>query len=679
MQAHSGLDGRFSGSGSLRGQSGGEQQVDAMIKKLLTRVLILVTVLVLTYFALLSRDVESVRFEKSPQEAIENGVQGQGTDGSYRQYDSQGNVITWGKASRATRVEDAHFILEQPRIRHIVNGRTFFIQADSLKTGADNTRTMEAEPGSRIELIEEGGIEIRTPGPMVQTADGLVETKTEAEFKMGNAQGHCKGLRYLSGSYLEMLGQVVFTQTAETSTIIIEADYLKLDQTGQTGTIRGGRMISRSLQGESAFAARDIDISFKALAVGRFSMDRARLKGSPARFIWEDGDLASTEFDICFDQSGRLARQLDTANDARFSSRTQDGYLLEGGGSSLNLEMDEGAPQLLTSRESIVIEGVKNDGLSLSLTGDEGVRTEFSNGKAASTRIFGSPHFHFGTQTGNAGNLRVLHKEHQILFSDGAQLTDSEENVHIKGDQILLANWDLQKKEIFAFRFVDIVFHPNTPEEIRSIGDVLELRLPGNDLKIEGNPARVVREGQTIQAKTIEITQIDSEVFNMKTGEQVVLDLVNQTGTFLIEAKTMSYQGKTRTLRFDHVLRAVTPDGGELVCGHLEVVLKRGFGKDAVTSLVGTQDVVFKHFIMRDGQRKPITCAADRLAHDFEKQVVTISGVGRDAIFSSPEGEVRSRELIYNLKDGSLKADPEKGGTTRTRVPLKDPAGRERN
>jgi len=74
MQAHSGLDGRVSGSGSLRGQSGGEQQVDAMIKKLLTRVLILVTVLVLTYFALLSRDVESVRFVKSPQEAREIGV-----------------------------------------------------------------------------------------------------------------------------------------------------------------------------------------------------------------------------------------------------------------------------------------------------------------------------------------------------------------------------------------------------------------------------------------------------------------------------------------------------------------------------------------------------------------------------------------------------------------------------
>ncbi|MDJ0836091.1 MAG: hypothetical protein QNK37_06205 [Acidobacteriota bacterium] len=646
-----------------------------MIKKLLTRLIVLGTAGLMGYFVFLSVDTPSLRVEKSdPAPSADPLEMGRGDSTRYRKFDTKGNLITTGTSARTTQTGERDFILEEVKISHRKDGRQFEASAHHMVTEENGLKVMTSDPEdpqSRVVLVETGGIRISTPGPLMENNDGTITTEAPTRFSLGNSSGSCVGLRYRSGEFLEMRANVVLNnRTAEADTRV-EADYLMIDDRKRTGLIRRGAVTTFNDLRRTLLLAENIDVTFRdSLSTGSMAMERAVLRGKPANFVWASGDLQASYVDICFEDNGRWAQELNTAPDALFSSETDDGYWFNGAGGSLRLLLNASDPELLTATDPISIVGRRDDGPELSLLGKQGMETEFLDGVVTSTRIFGAPDFNYGTLTGKAGSLRVIHTQQQVLFSGGADLFERAENLRIKGDEVLLTSWDQRDREVFAFKFVEILYALENGGQVLGNGDKLEMKMPREYVKLEGKPARFERAGETIESDAIEVTDIDGDVFNLATDSRVLLTKKVEGGDLLVDAQKMNYAGSKRLLRFEKVLQAVMPGRGEMSCEQLDLALKRGRGRDAVENITAYRDVVFKHTLMeKDGPRK-ITALADKLILDPAEETAEFIGEDRDVEITS-DSTTRARRLIYNLKDGSVIGIPVKQGRTKTTVPLK--------
>jgi len=649
-----------------------------MIKKLLTRILILVTAGLMVYFSTLTVENPNLRIDQNQHlgQADPNHL-GWGDGARYNKYDGEGNLITSGTSQKTTRTKDDRFILEKVRISHLLDKRRFSVDADNMETAEDGRiimSTNEAEPDSLIVLVERGGIRIETRGPLIQNTDQTISTEAPARFTLGASSGSCIGLRYLSNNYLELAAEVTFNDRTKEGVTQVEAAYLRMDYLEATGLIREGIVTTNAPGRKTLLLADEINVVFRSgVSDGSLAMDSASLIGEQASFIWGNGEMQASRFDICFSSNGRWAEELRTGADAVFSAATADGYWLSGQAGSMLLEMIDAEPKLLSTEKKIRIIGNRAGAPQLSLHGEQGMATDFIDGSVASTRIFGTPKFAYGSMTGNAGSLRVRHNEHQILFNGGANLEDSSQHVRIKGDEILLTGWDLKEKEIYAFTFVEIVYTRPDQDEVQGFGEKLEMHLAGNFVKLEGKPARFQQLDETVEAEAIEVVEIDDGVFDLETLSHVTLTKITEEGEFRVEAQKMSYDGTKRQLQFDAVLKAVTPGAGEFSCDRLEIGLKRGTGREAVDSIVARRNIIFKHVVVVEGGTQPATCLADLLTYDLDKDLAIFEGIDRDVVITREEGVLKMGRLIYNVKDGSVSGYPEREGESTITVPIKGP------
>ena len=650
-----------------------------MLKKLLTRITILTTLFLMGYFILISSETQSLRIEKNEAPEDSNPQQlGSGLGGNYHKYDASGNLVTSGTTPKAVRTVDEGFVLEMIEFNHRHQNKNYHIQADQLVTGEDQKRVMTANPGSVIVLEEENGIRIETPGPLIQEADGLISTDAETQFQIGSAKGRCKGIRYRSGEILELLDKVNFVDEGPGGSTRIDAEYLKVDQASGYGHVRGGVITLHSPLRQGAMTADRMELVFKDPAVLSLDLDRALLTGKPAGIFWNEVDMQAAYFDICFDETGKWPAEMDTANDAKFASQTQDQFQVSGNGGALKLLFQQGVPQKLTSMDSIRINGKKEGSPPFSLTGKQGVQASFQEGRIANTKIFGTPHFLYGSMSGISGGLHLLHNENKALFSQGAELWDDEQDIHIKGDEILLTGWDLNEREIVAYRFVELRYAEKTAQKILGKGETLKMKLPANAILLEGDPARITRLNETVEAPQIKANQVDGDHFNFQGSGQVHLTRVTDEGTFLVKAKKMDYVSQDNLIHFETVLEAKTPDDGSLSCGFLRVNLKTVGDKQTLHTITATKDVIFNGVVKHKDGDKPLLCMADRLDYDLVEGIAKFQGIDKDVVYKGPDGEAKIRQLIYDRKDGSLTGVPERRGTTTTTVPIKEPPSRDR-
>lgn len=647
-----------------------------MIKKILSRGLLAALIATLAYFVFLSADLTPVPIEKGGMRADpldKDTVKGRGVQ--YKTFDAMGNEIISGTSYKVTQTGERTFQLREGlSIRVNRDGKAYDVRADSFEKKEDGRRIMLAAPGAKILLDAQEGISIETPGPLIHTPDNIIQTEAEAYFRFGEIQGRCKGLRYKPDEFLELQADAWFFAHGSTGDMQITADLITLDNALQTATVYNGVLSNQNEMGlRQTLMARKFILEYTGGQEGRpFRMNHATLWGEPARFVWDEGELVASAFDVCFDPEGQWAEEVVTDEDTRFNMETRDGYDMHGQSGSLTLRTKLGRPHQMVGQDPIHIFARKPGSPSLELFGEKGIETLFLQGRTYSTRIHGMPSFRYADQEGKAGSLEVLHDEHNIIFSEGAELIDTREEVRILGDKILLANWDQEEREIFAFKFVEIRYRENTPDMIQCFGDSLVFRMPDQNVHLEGEKARMIRRGQRVEARLIEMTRVDDELFDLNTEGEVALIGDTDKGPLRVEARKMAYKALEQVLRFENVTRARVPDMGTLSCGHLEAGIKRRGNQTQIEYLSASDDVILEGIVVQGEQRTPMACRADRLDYRPRERVIYFKGEGKDVTFEHPTGKLYGRELTYNLNDGSMRVDSVTHGTTKTTVNLKD-------
>lgn len=651
-----------------------------MYRKLLTRTLVLLMIAVLGYFAFISGDVtQEVPIEKSSEQSgmiTEDTMLG--TDAHYKSFNPRGDVISTGSSMKVT-IEGESLRLEDglELETYEIGGKKYSVKADSFGVGSENQRILTAEPGHKIILTGED-VSIETVGPLAyDNLKSIFSTEARAYYKMGDAHGQSEGLRYKPDVFLELQGDCIFNSHSNTEKSTITADHLFFRNEEARGLIRNGVITTVSLDGEkrTRLDAREIAITYKGGKRGEpFLLEQATMNGLPARFTWNNGEMTSSFFEACFDPSGKWVEEMLTGADAHFTAETQDGYHLFGRGGQLSLLMEQSVPRELLGHEPVEIEGAREEGPVLRLIGKSGLETQFIKGQAYSTRLFGKPRFSYGGQEGEAGHIRVSHNERNIIFSGGAELLDGEQQVRIKADEILLSNWDQEEKEINAFKFVEITYREDASDIAQCFGEELKFLLPQNYIKLKGSPAQVNRQNLTIDANTIEMDRIDELSFDLKanstTNNEVNLLMATDEGASHIQARSLVYTGETDLLVFDNVIKAVFPKKGQLFCKQMRVKLKNRGEAKVVETIEAEEDVLFEGALEDRGEVKPVNCRADQLRYNQSEGLIYFIGKGKNLVFNHPTGVFEGRELTYNLKNGTIRGDSEKHGTTVTRIKI---------
>ncbi len=646
-----------------------------MVKKFISRGLLAALIATLAYFVFLSADLTPVPIEKGETQAQPpDKDRVKGTRVQYKTFDAQGNEIISGKSSEVIQADERSFELKEGlRMRFNRDGKSYEVQADSF-INEDGRRVMSADPGSKILLVDQDGLSIETPGPLIYTPDNIIETEAWAFFRLGEMQGRCRGLRYKPKEFLELRADAWFFAHGSSGDMQITADLITLDNALQTGTVYNGVLSSHKESGpRQTMMADRIHLEYNGGRDGLpFRLNHAVLRGEPAKILWDEGALEASNFDICFDPEGQWVEEAIADEDTRFNMETRDGYRMLGQSGSLRLITEQGQPRQLLGVEPIKVTAAKPGHPDMELFGEKGIETLFLQGRAYSTRIRGMPSFRYADQKGKAGNLEVLHAERNVIFSEGSELIDAKEDVRILGDKILLTNWDQEEREIFAFKFVEIRYRENTPDLIQCFGNSLVFRTPQQNVHLEGEKARMIHGGREVEARVIELLRVDDELFDLKTEGEVSLTGETEQGLLTVDAAVMKYEALQRVLRFENVTRARVPDMGSLSCGYLEAGIKQRNDRTEIEYLTATDDVILEGLVVEQGQRTPMACRADRLDYRPEEKVVYFKGEGKDVTFEHPTGKLRGRELTYNLIDGSMRVDSVTHGTTKTTVNLKD-------
>lgn len=658
-----------------------------MIRKLLTRTLFLATLGLLGYFAFISSEINNVPIEESDRQALpldEESVRGNKV--RFKSYDRDGNEIISGSSNKVKKEGESRLTMEEGLELNIKrSGQHYGVTADSYGVDEEGRQVMTADPGNLI-LLTLDDMRLETEGPLFYLEEqDLFTTDAVARFEMGTSRGVAHGLRYQPQVFLEMLGNNELSTRDERGDMRLLADYMRFDHLAKNALIRNGTMTSSAGPDQPAteLKADEIQLVYRGAEGDQpLSLVQATLDGAPARIEWDQGDLVSSSFQVCFDNAGTWVEELITDVDAHFSTRTDDGYLLYGTGGQLSLWMNRSVPVELSGNAPIEIEGQRGDGEVLKLIGKQGLRTRFVDGGAHSTRLFGEPSFSYGTQAGVAGSLRISHSERNILFGEGAELWDQVQDIRVKADQILLSNWDQEQREINAFAFVELTFQEAGEEVVQSFADELKLVLPNRFIQLKGEPAKVNRHNLTIDARDMQIDRVDDEIFNLvasaSDNAEVYLLMVMEGGTARIQAKKLDYQGEKDLLVFENVSEAVLPGQGKLSCEIMTVSLRDRGDRKVIESITAENEVLFTGTIEEDGVLRPVHCRSDKMLYGHNQEVITFMGEGREVVFTHPSGEFRGKELTYNLKDGTIRGGSDKHGTTRTTISLDDQLPRNR-
>ena len=645
-----------------------------MMKKFLTRSLILAAIGILGYFAFISKSSVTIPIEDAQRPSDQNQEKTKGKNVHFIEFDPTGKQIFSGSSEEVNQIETESFELEQVSGVYTDGDHSYRIQADFLKQLDEQTRVLSAKPEGTIELAMEDGLNLNTQGPLIQSSEHLFSTEAFAQFSLSDASGRCKGMRYKRGELLELKQEAFFKVKDEQGTLIIFSDNMYFRNALGKGSLKNAVMTSINDHGESVtLAAEEIEISFTGGDGGApFRITRAILKGKPSSLIWGLGRLESSYFDVCFDGSGKWLEELITDGDAQFAMVTQDNYDVYGNSGMIDIAFRQSTPVSMVGRDTVRVEAQKFQAPPLSLKGSQGIKTEFYGGKAHSTQINGNPSFQYGEQRGQGGTLQLLHHEHNLILSGEARLLAPRDHIEITGDKILLTNWDQRKREIFAFEFVTIKYGEYDEDRVECFGDHLELRLPERYVKIEGKPARTIRQGQQVAAKQIEFLQLDQDLYDLRTQHQVHLTMDMEEGLLEAFADTMRFESATQKLQFGQVTKASFPALGELSCTQLEAFFKEKNDVKVIEKVIATGNVILEGQIEQNGSMQPIACQADKLNYQPAKNEILVLGQGRDISFEFWRGKAKGRELTFNLKDGSMRVGPVAHGTTQTTVNVKE-------
>jgi len=654
------------------------ERPDMMSKKWVSRLAILgVAGLFLWIIGLMTRSPQLVIAEnREPNEQMMVGEVMEITS-----YDIHGNPEAQVKARVGKQLSESEWQLTESDAELIqADGSVMRFFADHFRQETSGARVVEANPGSRILLQDDSGLEIESGGPIRITGDDRVSTEAAARFKWREAWGRCEGLEYRVGKLLELGHDATFNAQLVDGVLQFRSDGLRFDLATGTGSVRQGYFVATGLdQGHASLYADRMQFTYSGLSEDDFFrfgelIGKSRPDGQSTRVTWERGDILSERFHACFDEQNGQLVEVTSGDDANFSTETEDGYSLLGRSGQLVLSFAQGEPQRLVTSRPVGFEGVAADGARFSLSGEQGFDSILNGGRASSTVVYGSPVFQINRQHGRAGSVRLLHSEGRILLGGGAVLQDLDQRIEVKGEEILLANWEGDQREVFAREFVELLFEGKHGQTVEGFGDQLKMTFADQTIDLRGRPAQFRSGGGLILANQVTAVGQSGGRFILSAKGDLDLKVDLEDGSaYRLQGQQMRWHQFEGRIEVESVESASLHRLGEVSAERMVILLEHN-GGESIKSLQAEGQVVFEGAIERDGELERFSCLADVLRFNQASQELKLEGLDTDVVVNFRDGQSHKvRELTYNLKDGSMLAGSDTHGFTRTILNLKDP------
>lgn len=590
----------------------------------------------------------------------------------YREFDEEGREKIAVDASRGRQLEDAGWQLEGSRAQMMTaNGRKVTFYSDRFREDTAGRRVVESLGDRPIRIDEEQGISFRTFGPLFLTAE-VFNVDARVDFEWGPSYGHARSMSYRPGKSLSLKGDVLFQLALDRQEVRIVAQSLVLDIQKGVAEIEVGLLTLLSEAGS--------DISLRAPRM--LFLYRGDERGAPRHLEefhgmgpgtaleWPSGAIKSKRFALCFGAEGRWIESAQSQAETQFSVQTEDRYQLNGETGGVDLQFEFGEPHLMLSKNAVKLLGVDSQGSEFTLRGSAGLESTFRNGKAYDTLILGEPNFAYRDLKGRAGSIRLLHHEARILLSAGAQLSQPNGTL-VEGEEILIANWNQEEREIFARTFVRFTVPDESGRDLIGEGDQVTLTLPSNQVVLLGSPAEFRLGSDVLRANRVEVLDQAGQGKVLHAQDELVFEVDINGQIMRAEAESLVFDETQGQALFRQVRQAQMPGMGEVSARELN--LSFSGNPRQVERVVGRGEVVIQGQVSHKEGSRPYSCQADEFDYDALSGVLLLSGLDRDVVFQFDEGQThRSRQLTFNLLDGSMHAGSETHEFTKTILNIKD-------
>ncbi len=589
----------------------------------------------------------------------------------YREYDLQGNQKIAVDASRGRQLLNEGWQLEGSKAQLTTsNGRVISFYSDRFREEADGSRVIESTSEKPIRVEEEQGMAFRTMGPMFLDHDEF-RTHVRTDFEWGLSFGHAAAMIYRPGALLELRHDVLFQVQLDRQELRILANTIIIDLKLGLAEIQNGVMTVLSESGADVSLRADrMLFLFKGDERGSpKQIQEFHGLGADSLLDWRSGSMRSNRFVLCFGPQGRWVEWAESTGATQFSVMTEDKYRLQGRTGSIELEFQFGEPDTMTSHDVVEAQGIDAQGSIFQLDGQGGLVSIFRQGRAVDTLILGDPNFSYLDLKGKAGLIRLLHQEARILLSAGASLRQGEGTL-IEGEDILIANWNLEQKEVFARRFVRFTVQDENGLDVVGEGDQVTLLLPGRDVTLLGTPAEFRQGSDILRAQRVDVTQNAEGGRVLKASHELVFEVEVGGQMARAEANDLVFDEGLGTAIFKQVRKAELPGMGEVAAREMTLVLSES---RELMEVRGQGEIVIQGQFERNGKLQPFSCQADSFVYFDETGIVNLNGSDGEVVLHFDEGQThRSRQLTFNLLDGSMHAGSDTHEFSKTILNIKD-------
>lgn len=568
-------------------------------------------------------------------------------------FDSKGQPLDSVSARKGRQDQAEQLQLSDVEAKiHAPNGSIIHFNADHYEEDR-GMRTLRSNPGSRISLLEQGGLALSTEGPVTMDGAGMIQTQVQTQFSWREWRGSAAALRYEPARILYLDGPAKWEIEGGSS---IEGQNLVLDVTRGVGQMEAA-VLSQVAEPPMVLAAPHM-LLFLTHASPR--LDSVVLIGPESRLGWPGGQLSSSRLSACLDTEGNLV-SAETHPNVSLAFATMDGATLQGTTGPIHLTCQLGAPAALTCSGSVKLEGLI-EGAPFLLECAEGLVTSFEQGVAVDTVLSGAATFSFQQLRGQSGRIRLLHRENRLLLSENALLDESGEGMKLWGEELLIAHWTQPNREIYGRGFVKLRAENSGSGPIEATGESLSLVFPERWMVLKGTPARFEQGDRFIEALEVRVVPGQTTGHDLYAEGQLHFRLLKGGQQWKLKGKSMEIHQQQGTVRVREVQEAQLVPLGQLSAN--EVVLDSDQA-GALRSLLAEGNVLFSGALPGDSTWQTYSGRADRLHFLAERNEIELLGTTREVLLRSADGnEVRGRSLTYNLSDGSLRSgsDPRSFG-----------------
>lgn len=605
-----------------------------------------------------------VTIKEEPPSAATDQMQSEQVE--VRVFDTTGRATDQVKAQKGRQGSDQSLHLQGVEASiTTAAGRTIHFFADHYDQGLSE-RILRAEPDSRIEMEEESGMSMQTVGPIVMGEQDIISTQAAAQFQFGDFQGQTNGLKYLSQNWMILESDIAFWVPER---LHFSGQHMQVDLIKNYGTMQRGEF--RQL-GEPLAKLQAPTLLF-FFVPGRSGLQQTHLEsmqlyGPDCMLQWQEGSFVSKNLSVCMDAQNRLA-QVDSRTSAVIDLAAVDGFRMRGQTGKLSLVFQNGSPEHLEGQGRVKLNG-RLGPAQFVLESQEGLQTEFELGQVAETTLSGLPVFQYEGLKGEAGRIRLLHRENRILLSENAELDHPEEQFHLWGEEILIANWSQGSREVYGRGFVRLVTQRGEAP-IEAKGDSISLVFPERWLRLEGHPAVFAQNDQRIEAEVVRVLPTYADQLKLFADGNLVFSFPLNGQPSTIRGASLVAETGTGTVVLRDVQEALLGQIGKLSARELKLSTHEDRSLD---QLIAQGEVHFSGVIETESGPQRFSGRSDRLTYQQSNQEVVMEGQDRDVVLLLNErNEFRGRSLTYNLIDGSMRADsgPHAFGKTIFVIPRK--------